>query len=89
MRLLDQDLFGIWRWTLAVACSIYAIVVTLKWLITWLTFLAEPKRERELMRRYVFLHLLRLRGGRFRSELLRIVAYSMAILVVYWLHDFV
>lgn len=89
MSLIDRDLFEIWRWTLAVACSIYAIVVTLRWLGSWLTYLGEPIREREMMRRYVLLHVLRLRGSRFRSELLRIVAYGVAIVVVYWLHEFV
>lgn len=89
MTFFDRDLFQIWRWTLGVAVSIYVIVITLKWLASWMVFLGEPRRERELMRRYLFLHLLRLRGSRFRSELIRIVAYGLAIVVVYWLHDFV
>ena len=89
MNLIDRDLFEIWRWGLAVACTIYAIVVTLRWLAGWLTYLGEPIRERMLVRRYILLHLLRLRGNRFQSELLRIVAYGGAIVVVYWLHDYI
>ena len=89
MSLLDRDLFEIWRWVLAVACSVYAAVVTLRWLAGWLTYLGEPQRERTLMRQYVLLHLLRLRGGRFQSELARIVVYGAGIVVVYWLHDFI
>ncbi|MCA9256377.1 MAG: hypothetical protein KDA33_12105 [Phycisphaerales bacterium] len=89
MSLIDRDLFEIWRWTLAVACSLYALVVTLRWLAGWLTYLGQPLRERTLIRRYIVLHLLRLRGGRFRAELLKIVAYSAAIVVVYWLHEYI
>lgn len=89
MNLLDRDLFEIWRWVLAIACTVYATVITVRWLWSWIVYLGEPVRERTLMRRYITLHLLRMRGDRFRAELIRIVAYSAAIIVVYWLHEHV
>jgi len=89
VSLLDRDLFEIWRWVLAVSCFGYALIVTLRWLWGWLVYLDEPGRDRTLMRRYIVLHMLRLRGSRFRSELLRIFAYGFAIIVVYWMHDFI
>ena len=89
MNLLERDLFEIWRWVLAIACAVYAVVITIRWLWSWIVYLGEPERERTMMRRYITLHLLRMRGGRFRAELFRIVAYSVAIFVVYWLHEYV
>ncbi len=89
MNLLERDLFELWRWTLAVGLTIYAAVMFLRWLWSWLVFLNEPRRERMLMRRYIVLHLLRLRGARFRSEVVQILLYLVAILIVYGLHDYV
>ncbi len=87
MNWLVRDPFEIWRWVLAIACTMYAIVITVRWLWSWLVYLDEPARERAILRRYIMLHVLRLRSGRFRGELLRIVAYSAAIVIVWWLHE--
>lgn len=89
MNLLERDLFELWRWALAVGLTVYAAVMFFRWLWGWLAYLNEPQRERLLMRRYIVLHLLRLRGARFRGEVVQIVLYLVAILIVYGLHDYV
>lgn len=85
MNLGDRDLFESWRLMLAVICGIYATVVTLRSLWEWLVYFAAPDRSTQLMKRYVVLHLLRLRWSRFSKQWLMIGFYLLALVfLLYW-----
>ena len=77
----DRDLFELWRVVLATICGIYATVVTVRSLWGWMGFLSGSDRTMTLMRSYLVVHLLRLRGGRFVRELAWIGSY-LAVLIV-------
>jgi len=81
----DRDLFELWRVVLATICGVYATVVTVRSLWGWTAFLSGSDRTMTLMRSYLVVHLLRLRGGRFARELAWIGSY-LAILIglLFW-----
>lgn len=73
-----MDLFDLWRWMLGVACTVYATMVTLRWAVGWIDYLARPQRGSHLLRQYLLVQLLRVRWWRFRRELAEIVFWAAA-----------
>jgi hypothetical protein len=73
------DLFEAWRFVLAVACSVYAVIVTLRWIHGWVEYLYAPDRGRATLRRYAVVQLLRVRARRFLGESLQIGAWSILL----------
>jgi len=81
----DRDLFEVYRFVLTTICGIYAIVITVRSLWGWMALLSGSDRSTSLLRSYLVVHLLRLRGGRFTRELSWIGCY-LAILIglLFW-----
>ena len=75
------DVFFLWRWMLAVSGGVYMLVKTIDSLSRWLDWLEPRDRLRRIRRRYVMVHLLRVRLRDFWWELLQIV-FLVALLVL-------
>jgi hypothetical protein len=88
MSLPPFDFFDSWRWLLATVCSVYAIVVTARSLWGWIEYFAAPDRTTALMRRYTIVHLLRLRVRPFLGEVGQIVFWTLALVILVYLHSF-
>lgn len=86
MNPFNQDLFEQWRLLLALACTVYATLVTLKSLWGWMVYFSAPDRPTSVLRRYAIVQLLRLRFGRFAWELLQIGFWLTIALVLLTLH---
>ncbi len=89
MSLIDVDLFNLFRWLLAIVCTVYAVIQTINSAIGWYHFLSPRHRYTGLMRQYLLLHLARLGPRPFAGELAKIAILSAACLGVIWLHRFV
>jgi hypothetical protein len=73
------DLFESWRYILALTCTVYATIITLRWMWGWYEYLWQPDRSRALMRRYAVVQLLRIRVRRFMGEGLQIAGWSVLL----------
>ena len=82
LNLGDQDSFELWRLLLAAACSVYAALVTLRSLWTWVVYFSGPDRQTTVMRQYLVVQLLRLRPGRFAWELVQIAFWSVLAIIL-------
>ncbi len=76
----DRDLFEMYRVVLTTICGIYATVVIARSLWGWMAFFSGSDRSTSLMRSYLVVHLLRLRGGRFARELAWIGGYLVVLI---------
>ncbi len=76
----ERDLFEVYRLVLTTICGVYAAVVIARSLWGWMVYFSGSDRTTSLMRSYLVVHLLRVRGGRFARELAWIGGYS-AILI--------
>ena len=76
------DLFDFWRWFLAVACTAYAVVVTVRWAWSWLVYLSGGDRSIVLLRHYLIASALRLRVWRFGAELVQIAGWSTLVILL-------
>jgi len=76
------DLFDFWRWFLAIACTVYATVLTVRWAWSWLVYLAGADRSIVLLRHYLIVQALRLRVRRFGGELAQIAGWSAALILL-------
>jgi hypothetical protein len=82
------DPFQAFRWLLAVACTIYAVVQIGRTLMRWTEFLWADAPHRRIMRRYAAVQLLRLRIRRFSGELMRIAVLAVVAGILIWLHAY-
>jgi len=82
-----RDLFEVWRLLLGTACTIYALVLTVRSLGGWCAYLSGADRGKSMMRNYAMVLLLRLRLRSFAWELARIGFWSLALLAVLYGHD--
>ncbi len=80
-----MDLFDVFRWSLALVCTVYASVQITVTLRAWLVYFATS-RETALLGRYVSVQLLRLRVRRFLPEVLQITLLLVVLLVIVWVH---
>ena len=85
MGLGDSDLFFIFRWWLAIVCTVYTIVVTWRSLWSWLLYF-HSSRKTAVLGRYTLVLLLRLRIRRFAGELGQIVLLLSALVCLIYLH---
>ncbi|MCK6456914.1 MAG: hypothetical protein L6Q92_10355 [Phycisphaerae bacterium] len=86
MSAADLDLFDVWRWMLALLCTTYAVVVTLRTAWDWIVFLSGTGRDRVLIRNYALVLLLRMRWRPFAWELAGIAVWSVVLGVLLWAH---
>ena len=81
----DLDLFEMFRWLLAVVCSVYTVVVTWRSLAGWLDYF-QTSRETAVLGRYTLVLLLRMRFRRFAGELVQIVALTVVLVLLLYAH---
>jgi hypothetical protein len=86
MNPLDLDLFDVWRWLLFLLCTVYTVVVTLRWAAGWLGLLSGRDRGAVLLRHYLIVQMLRLRAGAFGRELVRIGFWTAMLGGLLYLH---
>jgi hypothetical protein len=80
------DLFAFYRWALAIVCSVYTVIRLGQTAQSWLAFLWEPTPYHRTLRHYATVQLLRVRVRRFATELLEIVALTLVLAGLLWLH---
>ena len=76
------DVFFLWRWILAVSGGVYTLLQLVQSLSRGLDWLEAKDRLSRIRRRYVMLHLLRLRLRDFWWELLQIVLLIVALVLI-------
>lgn len=86
MRFLNYDLFELWRLLIATICTIYALVISIRSLLYIAGAIDTGDKHAKIVRRYLLLHLLRLRSGRFKRELAGIGTYGVLLVVLLILH---
>ncbi len=86
LMLAYLTLFELFRWFLAVVCTVYATVLTIQWLWGWLKYFGTS-RQTAILGRYATLLLVRIRLRRFALELVQIVALTVLFFyIVHWNH---
>jgi hypothetical protein len=86
---MHLDPFYFWRWLLCVVCTIYWAVQLGQSLWGWYKYLWAGSRPTDLMRRYLFVQVLRLKVHRFTLELLQIAVLLVLFFAVTWAHRYV
>ena len=86
--LADLDLFDLFRWTLGMVCTIYALVCTARTLWGWLVYFGSS-RQTMVMGRYAAVLLLRIRVRRFAGELIQIALLLVVFGCLVYLHRLV
>jgi len=85
MVVADLDLFEMYRWLLALVCTVYTVVVTVRSVVNWLAYFRESRRT-AVLGRYTLVLLLRMRLRRFAGELLQIAALVVVLVVLIYAH---
>lgn len=80
-----MDLFDVFRWSLALVCTIYATLQIIVSVRAWLVYF-RSSRQTAILGRYVTVQLLRLRLKRFLPELLQIAALLLILGGIVWCH---
>jgi hypothetical protein len=81
----DLDLFQMYRWLLALVCTVYAAVVTVRSLGSWLAYFRES-RQTAVLGRYTLVLLLRMRLRRFGGELIQIGLLLVVLIGLIYAH---
>ena len=81
----DVDLFVLYRWLLAIVCTVYTVVRTGQSLWRWLAYFSSS-RHTAVLGRYTALLLVRLRARRFGWELCQIAVLLAVLGYVIHLH---
>jgi hypothetical protein len=80
-------LFETFRWLLALAVTIYTLVISGQWLWNWLKFF-QTSRQTALLGRYAGVLLVRIRLRRFGWELFQIALLLIVFgYILYWHHS--
>lgn len=82
----DVDLFAVYRWLLAIVCTVYATLQLARTAFSWAAFFWEPAAHRDVLRHYAEVQLLRVRLRRFGGGLLQIAALLCVLFGLLWLH---
>lgn len=81
----DLEVFATFRWLLAIVCTVYAIIVTLQTLRSWLIYFMSSRRY-QILGRYTLALLLGVRARQFAAELLQIGGLLAALLLLVYAH---
>lgn len=81
----NLDLFDMFRWLLAVVCTVYAVVVTARSLVGWWEYFRST-RETAILGRYTLVLLLRVRLRRFAGELVQIAGLTVVLILLLYAH---
>ena len=81
----EFDLFHVFRWGLAIVCTVYSAIRIWQTLWRWLDYFASS-RETAVVGQYVAVQLLRLKVRRFSFELVQIIALLTMLCWIVYLH---
>lgn len=81
----DLEIFATFRWLLAIACTIYTLIVTWQTLRSWLEYFASGRQTR-ILGRYTVTLLLRVRLRQFTWELAQIAGLTAVLIVLVYAH---
>jgi hypothetical protein len=84
--LKDLDLFALYRWLLAIVCTVYTFVRLGQTAQGWIEYLWSAHPRSGTLRRYALVQLLRIRVTRFTFDLLQIAVLLAAFGALLWLH---
>jgi hypothetical protein len=83
---MNSDLFYLFRYLLCLVCTVYTAIRTAQALWRWQKWLWADERSRHLIRRYLFVHFLRIRLRRFGLDVLQIIVLAAILWQVIRLH---
>ena len=81
-----DDPFHFFRWTVSVVATIYATVVTLQSLYGWVVYLSGREKYVSMMRRYLLVHMLRLRFKTFWGDVIVCILLCVVFGLLWRLH---
>ena len=80
------DFFQFFRYTLGMIATIYATVLTLQSLWSWVVWLSGQDKYISLVRRYVIVHGLRLRFRTFWGDVIVCLLLCVIFLILWHAH---
>ena len=80
------DFFNFFRYLLGTIVTVYATVLTLQWLWSWLVWLAGNDKYVGLLRRYLVLHGLRLRFRTFWGDVIICLLLCVVFMLIWHAH---
>ena len=84
--LIHLDAFDFFRWVLSIIATIYATVITLQSLWSWVVWLSGDEKYVTMLRRYVVVQGLRVRFKTFWGDMVICVLLSIAFLIIWRAH---
>lgn len=81
------DFFNFFRWVLALIVTVYATVVTLQQLWDWYVMLKGKDKHIALLRRYLVVHVLRLRFKTFLGDVVICILLCVAFIIMWRAHQ--
>jgi hypothetical protein len=82
----DLDTFQFFRLTVAWIATVYATVITLQSLWSWVVYLSGGDKYMTLIRRYLIIHALRLRFATFWGDVIICILLCVVFVLLYKLH---
>ena len=83
----DIDFFQFFRYTLGTVVTIYATILSLQSMYSWLVFLSGNHKYIVLIRRYVIVHGLRLRVKSFWGDVLVCLLLCVVFVILGYAHS--
>ena len=82
----NVDFFQFFRYTLGTIATIYATILTLQSMWSWIVWLSGQDKYISLVRRYVIVHGLRLRFKSFWGDVIVCLLLSVVFLMLWYAH---
>jgi hypothetical protein len=82
----NVDFFQFFRYTLGTIVTIYATIISLQSMYTWLVWLSGTDKYISLVRRYVIVHGLRLRFRSFWGDVVLCVLLTAVFVMLGYAH---
>jgi hypothetical protein len=83
------DFFNFFRWMLALVATVYATVVTLQSLWGWYVVLKGKEKHIAVLRRYLIVHLLKLRFRTFWGDVVVCILLCIAFVIMWHAHQII
>jgi hypothetical protein len=84
-----DDPFTFFRYLLAIFATVYATVITVQSLWGWYVWLAGSDKYMTMLRRYLFVHGLRLRFAAFWGDVIISVLLCVAFFILWHAHQLI
>ena len=82
----NVDFFQFFRYTLGTIATIYATILTLQSMWSWIVWLSGHDKYISLVRRYVIVHGLRLRVKSFWGDVIISLLLCAVFLILFYAH---